>query len=129
MKKILSILILVASLGCTSTSRHESANVYGSDYKTVFQASLSTLKDLNFTIRTFDWNSGEIDAYRQYKEGNNLKIVLATVALEDLGGKVKVRITLKQGVDSAPVSKSEFISNESEFLSLLRRSIREEMPR
>jgi hypothetical protein len=123
MKAIFNMFLALAMFGCATNGGQGPDNLYSQDFKTVFQASLSSLKDRDFTIKAYDWNSGEIDAYRQYKDDEKLKVMVATVSLEDMSGKVKVRINLKARDDSAPIPKSEFRSAETGFFVALKRSL------
>lgn len=73
MKIIISTLLLAITLGCSSSTRQVQNNLYDKEFGTVFQASLSALKDRKFTIKSYDWNSGEIDGYKKYREGEKKK--------------------------------------------------------
>jgi hypothetical protein len=124
MKLIFSTLLLAICLGCSGSGQKVQNNLYEKDFKTVFQASLSSLKDRKFTIKSYDWNSGEIDGYRKYQEGEKRKEVGATVSLEQVEKQVKVRIRLQQSEGSAPVPKSELESMEREFYLSLDEAVK-----
>jgi hypothetical protein len=66
---------------CATPSQQDSVASFELDFKTVYQASLSALKDRNFTIKHRDFNSGEIDAYLRYEERDEKKEIRTTVAL------------------------------------------------
>ncbi len=119
MKNILLLPLFVLLFACTTTSKNESVTEFDSDFKKVFQASMSVLKDKKFTIKNFDWNSGEIDAYLRYQD----KEIRSTVALEQRGKIVKVRMTNSKGENSSNISTSELNATENSFFESLNKEL------
>jgi hypothetical protein len=123
MKIIISALLLAITLGCSTSARQTQNKIYDKEFRTVFQASLSALKDRRFTIKSYDWNSGEIDSYKKSKEGEKNKEVRATVSLEQINQKTKVRINVQQSEESTLIAQSEIELIEREFFVSLDNAI------
>ncbi len=123
MKKILSIFILALLTACATPSKQDSVASFELDFKTVYQASLSALKDRNFTIKNMDFNSGEIDAYLRYEERNEKKEIRTTVALEQNAQVVKVRMKNTKGENSASISASDLNATENAFFVALNKEL------
>ena len=123
MKRLLSLLALTLLTACATSAKNESISSFDADFKTVFNASMSALKDRKFTIKNFDWNSGEIDAYLKYQEKDLQKEIRTTVALEQQGKSVKVRMINKQAENSANISNSDLNSTENAFFDALNKQL------
>jgi hypothetical protein len=76
-----------------------------------------------FTIKNFDWNSGEIDAYLKYQEKDIQKEIRTTVALEQQGKSVKVRMINKQAENSGNISNSDLNATENAFFDSLNKQL------
>jgi len=122
MKKILAILVLFLSTACT-TSKQNAVIEYEADFKIAYQAALSSLKDRQFVVKNMDWNSGEIDAYRKYKDGDLQKEITTTVSLEQRGTRVKVRMLNAASGSSAPIRSSELNAEENAFFAKLNQEL------
>ena len=123
MKRLLSLLALTLLTACATSAKNESISSFDADFKTVFNASMSALKDRKFTIKNFDWNSGEIDAYLKYQEKDLQKEIRTTVALEQQGKSVKVRMINKQAENSANISNSDLNATENAFFDALNKQL------
>jgi outer membrane biogenesis lipoprotein LolB len=123
MKKLFAIFILALLTACATPSRQDSVTSYELDFKTVYQASLSALKDRNFTIKNMDWNAGEIDAYLRYEDNKEQKEIRTTVALEQNGQTVKVRMKNTKGDNSAYISASVLNETENAFFVALNKEL------
>lgn len=123
MKRLLSLLALTLLTACATSAKNESISSFDADFKTVFNASMSALKDRKFTIKNFDWNSGEIDAYLKYQEKDLQKEIRTTVALEQQGKSVKVRMINKQAENSANISNSDLNASENAFFDALNKQL------
>lgn len=123
MKKIVSIFVFALLTACATSSKQDSVASYEVDFKTVYQASLSALKDRNFTIKNMDFNSGEIDAYLRYEEDKEQKEIRTTVALEQNAKTVKVRMKNTKGEGSAPISTSALNATENAFFVALNKEL------
>jgi hypothetical protein len=119
MKNIFLIPLFFLLVACATPSKNESVSEFDSDFKKVFQASMSVLKDKKFTIKNFDWNSGEIDAYLRYQD----KEIRSTVALEQRGKIVKVRMINSKAENSANISASELNATENSFFESLNKEL------
>jgi hypothetical protein len=123
MKRLLSLLALSLVTACTTPAKNESISSFDADFKTVFNASMSALKDRKFTIKNYDWNSGEIDAYLKYQEKDIQKEIRTTVALEQQGNSVKVRMINKQAENSGNISVSDLNATENAFFDSLNKAL------
>jgi len=123
MKRLLSLLVLSLVTACTTPAKNESISSFDADFKTVFNASMSALKDRKFTIKNYDWNSGEIDAYLKYQEKDIQKEIRTTVALEQQGNSVKVRMINKQAENSGNISVSDLNATENAFFDALNKAL------
>jgi outer membrane biogenesis lipoprotein LolB len=123
MKRLLSLLALTLLTACATSAKNESISSFDADFKTVFNASMSALKDRKFTIKNFDWNSGEIDAYIKYQEKDVQKEIRTTVALEQQGKSVKVRMINKQAENSGNISNSDLNATENAFFDALNKQL------
>ena len=123
MKKLFSLLLLSLLTACATPAKNESISSFDADFKTVFNASMSALKDRKFTIKNFDWNSGEIDAYLKYQEKDIQKEIRTTVALEQQGKSVKVRMINKQAENSGNISTSDLNATENAFFDALNNAL------
>jgi hypothetical protein len=122
MKKVFAIFVLLFCAACT-TSKQNSVTEYEVDFKTAYQAALSSLKDRQFIVKNMDWNSGEIDAYRKYKDGDLQKEIITTVSLEQRGTRVKVRMLNAASSSSAPIRSSELNAIENAFFAKLNQEL------
>ena len=122
MKKLLAALLMLLLTACAAP-KPELSSAYEADFKTVFQASLSALKDHKFTIKNMDFNSGEIDAYLRYQDGDRQKEIRTTVALEQSGKSVKVRMHNAKAEDSAFISSGELSATEAKFFNSLNKAL------
>ena len=122
--RAIATVLLVLILGCTSPKKQQGFNFYEQDFKTVFQVSLSALKDSKFTIKSYDWNSGEIEGYKTLDVHGKRKTISSTVSVEQINSKVKVRLSLAGKVNSEPIPQSEFKSIESQFFQSLDNAIK-----
>jgi len=116
--KPLTIALAIFFLGCSSPNQHKITRIYEEDYKTVFQSSLSALKDCKFTTKSYDWNSGEIDGYKLADIPKKNKIY-ANISIEQIQSKIKVRIRLTSEESSALSSRPEFRAIENQFFRFL----------
>ena len=123
MKRLLSLLALTLLTACATPAKNESISSFEADFKTVFNASMSALKDRKFNIKNFDWNSGEIDAYLKYQEKDIQKEISTTVALEQQGKSVKVRMINKQAENSGNISTSDLNATENAFFDSLNKAL------
>lgn len=126
MKKFLATLSLLALAACSTIPKAAQLNNYEADFKTVFQAALSSLKEQRFTVKNYDWNSGEIDAYLRFEVGSQKKEVLTTIFLEQNGAKTKVLMKNLKSENSAPVTSAEYKDLESGFFESLNRTLKQE---
>jgi hypothetical protein len=117
--KAIALGLAIFVLGCSSPIQNRTTHSYGGDYRTVFQASLSALKDCKFTIKSYDWNSGEIEGYKTFGVREKQKPINATISIEQVNSAVKVRISLTHEEKLTSVSQFEFISVERQFFQLL----------
>lgn len=123
MKKFISLALLSLLTACATPAKNDSITAFEADFKTVFNASMSALKDRKFTIKNFDWNSGEIDAYLKYQDRDIQKEIRTTVALEQHGKTVKVRMTNSKAENSGSISASELNATENAFFDALNKEL------
>ena len=118
-KKLIFAMLFFLCAACSSPPKKSQLSVYESDFKTSFQAALSALKDRRFVIKSYDWNSGEIDAYLIYENGTQKKEVNATVSVEQSGSKVKIRMVTRKSEKSPSISDSDLSTIEKGFFQTL----------
>ena len=121
MKKIFFLILFSLLTACATSSKNESSSSFDADFQTVFKSAMSTLKDQKFTIKNFDWNSGEIDAYKKYQDKDIHKELITTVAIEQQGKIIKVRMINKQGENSGKISNSDLNAAENAFFDALNK--------